>query len=341
MRKRLRLTSLVILVGTACSGVPAEEPLAISSGGAHGASTGGKGAGGAPPGSGSGGAAAASNTGGGTAGGSSVGTGGAGGDVPGGSGGSAPGAGGADALADAPGEAPSPPAAGCNGAKFCDDFEGQERGKPPTGMFTLKVSSSATLLVDDTKFANGKKSLAIKGPRGSFGAQLVFGAPQLPLPANDLHGRMMVWITKVPGGGVHWDGVLASGPLASGRNSTYVLGGMYGNFMAVYHPGDCSVDSNTKFPEGRWACIQWQFKGAKDGTHLLKMMLDGQVVDKGAITTKGPNNCAAGNNGGEWLAPAFQKLTVGWINYQASPIPVEMWIDDLAFGESEIPCPAK
>ncbi|HEY0706683.1 MAG TPA: hypothetical protein VGG33_07800, partial [Polyangia bacterium] len=243
-----------------------------------------------------------------------------------------------DAGADRPAAAgPTCPAT----AKFCDDFDGQTAGMQPTGNFRVNVANTGTLTVDSTKAFSGKQSILIKGPAGSFTSRLAFGAPLLPLPSNDLHGRAMVFMTAVPSGGVHWDNAIASGPLpGGGGNSSYVMGGMYSNFMAVYHPGDCSVDSSTKFPTGRWACLQWQFKGAADGTHVLRMMMDGKLVDKGEVTTMGPANCVGGGAASrEWKAPNFTSLTFGWINYQRSAIPIEMWVDDLAFGEQAIPCP--
>jgi hypothetical protein len=112
---------------------------------------------------------------------------------------------------------------------------------------------------------------------------------------------------------------------------------MYMNFMAVYHPGDCSTDSKTPFPAGRWACIQWEFKGTKDGKHLHKMMLDGKVVDNG-IQDGSQGVCASGGRnprlGG---APVFNTLKVGYVAYGGSS--GDIWFDDLAFGEQEIPCP--
>ena len=42
----------------------------------------------------------------------------------------------------------------------------------------------------------------------------------------------------------------------------------------------------------------------------------------------------------KWKAAMWSYLDFGWINFQKSSIPVDMWFDDLAFGEQEIPCPA-
>jgi hypothetical protein len=111
---------------------------------------------------------------------------------------------------------------------------------------------------------------------------------------------------------------------------------MYGNFMSVYHPGDCSVDSKTPFPTNRWACIQWEFKGTKDGKHLHKMMLDGKVVDNG-IQDGSQGFCVASPSMRDWKAPIFDTMKVGHVAYGGGSI--NLWIDDLAWGPQEIPCP--
>jgi hypothetical protein len=87
---------------------------------------------------------------------------------------------------------------------------------------------------------------------------------------------------------------------------------------------------------GRWACIQWEFKGTKDGKHLHKMMLDGMVVDNGLQDGK-QGVCAAGGGTHDWTAPTFNSLKIGYVAYGGSS--GDIWFDDLAWGEQEIPCP--
>ena len=208
-------------------------------------------------------------------------------------------------------------------------------GMAPTGMFKVDKTGGATVTVDGAKAFSGTKSVVLKGAGGYPGTFLTFSNISAMIPSNDLHGRVMMWMTKVPGG-AHWDGIMASGTKTGGGNATYILGGMYMNFMAVYHPGDCSTDSKTPFPVGRWACIQWEFKGTKDGKHLHKMMLDGKVVDNG--TQDGSQGvCASGGGTHDWTAPTFNTLKVGYVAYGGSS--GDIWFDDLAFGEQEIPCP--
>jgi hypothetical protein len=373
-----RLVALLVLTTVGCTGGDPSGKGRGGSGGAAGAGGGGDGGatgfggsgsggvggggfGGSPGGGGSGGGTAGAGGGTAGAGGTGGGTAGAGGGAggrdggAGGTGGGTAGAGGAGGAGGgtdagggrgggggtAPGDAaanPPDPGAGCQGAVFCDDFESHAAGRAPMGMFRVDVAGGGSLVVDTGKFFSGKQSIAIKAVRGGGypGTWLTFPDIAPKIPSNDLHGRAMIYMTDVPGG-AHWDGVMASGPLSGGGNATYVLGGMYRNFMSVYHPGDCSVDSSTRFPTGRWACIQWQFKGAKDGTHLHKMMLDGQVVQNG-IQDGRQGFCV---NGGarDWRAPTFSTLKVGYVHYGNAPAAIEMWIDDLAFGEQAIPCP--
>jgi hypothetical protein len=234
------------------------------------------------------------------------------------------GTGGAPAEDGGSSDLPPAMAGGCASAKKCFDFEDQMPGQQPTSPdFKVEVNGG-TLTVDTTKFFSGKQSILIKTRGGTNfpGNNLVFSGIEKLLPENDLHGRVMMWMDKTPGQ-AHWDSILGSA--AGGSNPTYILGGMYANFMSVYHPGDVSVDSNTPFPTGTWACIQWQFSG-KGGKNVHKMMLNGVVVDKG-LTER-------------WKAPTFSQLKVGYRHFNTN-VAVDVWLDDLAFGDQPIACPTK
>lgn len=247
-------------------------------------------------------------------------------------------AGSAPALdASAQPDSGAPASAGCGSARFCTDFEDQPAMMEPHGMWKVDKTGGATVTVDDTKAYSGKKSILFHKAGGYPGTFLTFSNIASMIPSNDLHGRVMMWMTQTPGKS-HWDGIWATGSKPGGGTATYILGGMYGNFMAVYHPGDCSTDSKTPFPTGRWACIQWEFKGTKDGKHLHRMLLDGQVVDNG-VQDGSQGVCAGSGGTHDWTAPVFNTLKVGYVAYGGGS--GDIWFDDLAFGESEIPCPAK
>jgi hypothetical protein len=192
-------------------------------------------------------------------------------------------------------------------------------------MFTINTARGGSLVVVDTKAYSGKQSVYIhlNNPGPDTAAQMVFGKPFLPLPGKDIYGRAMVYMTAVPGccsnsNNIHWDLTTAK---AGGTE--YTLGSMYGNFMPVYQPGDDSVDTLTRWEEKKWLCIQWTFKAT---ANFLDVKVAGVRAQPGIPVTK-------------WKPAPWTSLDFGWINFQPSSIPVDMWIDDLAFGEQEIPCP--
>jgi len=97
----------------------------------------------------------------------------------------------------------------------------------------------------------------------------------------------------------------------------------------VHQPGDDSVDSTTKFPVGKWACLQWEFKGTPGMPHVITVKLDGQFIEKGMMLAKS-----------SWKTATWNSLGIGWINFEGGVAgTINMWLDDLAFGEQEIPCP--
>jgi hypothetical protein len=345
MRTGFLLTMSLCLLGLNCTsstrpmgGTGGEEESGGSGGGSPG--TGGSktgGSGGSKSG-GAGGGSATGGSGGAATGGSggSTGTGGATGGSGGATGGSGGVTGGSGGATGGSGGAGGGSAGGCNMATVCEDFEKQTMGAEPKEMYAVVKTAAATLTVDNMKAYSGTQALHIhlNGPvPGDTKGQLAFTAPVLPYANNDVHGRAMVWLSRNPGN--HWDFVTAFGtdqPQDDDTKIQYTIGSMSGHMMAVYQPGDDSVDSTTQFPVARWGCLQWEFKGAADGTHLLKMMLDGKVVDKGEITKGG----IAKSN---WPATTWKSMKVGWINFGGAGAAIDMWIDDLAVGNQEIPCP--
>jgi len=323
-------------VGGSTSGTGGAGGSASGTGGAGGSASGTGGSAGSAGGA---GGSAASGGSGGASGGAGGATGGSGGGEV-GAGGSAGGTGGNTGGPDAPAAETGTPAGGAfdcmtTGAKFCSDFENFPAGQAPAGKWT----KTGTVVVDTARAYSGKQSLKFSGPRGSFDSRLKFGADFLPVGGTEFHGRFMVYFTDIPnktngGNGCHFDLALASGP-----GGTYVLGGMYGNFMGVYHPGDCSKDSDQPVPTKKWACVQWQFSGEPGKTHVFRMLLNGKVMPNGEVTDAGPANCGQ-TAARRWQPPTeFTSLNFGWVNYQSTPIPIEMWVDDFAFGPKPIPCP--
>ncbi len=241
---------------------------------------------------------------------------------------------------------PAPPAIAtvpCKIARLCDDFEAYPVGGKPGGIWT--APSGSTLLVDSTRAFSGTKSIAIKLP-ATANAQ-AFMTPSakglFPLKDNNLFGRMMVYLPKTPGpGDRHWDMVIASGPIAGGGRGNYMFGGYTEKFWPSYQPHHCWKDSKSPFTVGKWVCMQWQFDGSKataDTTrNQLTFSIDG-VPHPDITVDRFGSGCTTGK--WEWLAPAFDSIRFGYVQYQASTAPVEVWIDDVAVSDAPIACPTK
>lgn len=272
-------------------------------------------------------------TGSGTAGSSGAGNGAAGQSTGGGGPGpNVPEAGSSDAATDgarADGTAPGAP--GCVGvvSKFCDDFEQQTAGMPPTGAFTLDAKAGS-IVVDSTKAYSGTKAIHLTTPKPGATTMLQFTKQ---FPFNDLYGRGMFYLTNIPTAnpstGIHWDIVYSY----SQNNEQWEIGGMFGKFMFVVDPPDHAITS-VAFPTGKWFCLQWEYKYGGvgiDNTFVAKM--DSAVLDKGQFTGADPS-------GMKWVAGPWRSLNVGWTGYGSSDIDMEMWVDDLAFGDQPIACPA-
>jgi hypothetical protein len=220
-----------------------------------------------------------------------------------------------DAGVDGP---PVTGAPGCTGvvAKFCDDFEKQNT--VPTGDFTV---SGTGITVDGTKPYGGTKSLHVQPGTKS---QLVFTKQ---FPFNDLHGRMMIFMAKTPTTSSHWDIIQSD----NAGGTQWEIGGQFGNFELVCDPPDNGLDSKTKFPDGKWVCLQWEYKFVSAGADTSFLaQIDGVPVDQGKFT-------GANSKGEKWVAGAWRDLNIGWEIFGGAT-PVEFWIDDLAFGDQPIPC---
>jgi hypothetical protein len=255
----------------------------------------------------------------------------------------ASGAGGATGAAGAAGGATGACPAG---ALLCDGFESY--ASPTDLAAAWKVTATmATLAVDATKPFAGVKGLHVTSTGGTpVGVVIKDGAPLFPIAGNAFYGRVMFWLTKNPPGAVHWNNVQSAGFLPDNRWGKYGWGGMYGTILAGYTIRtmatdtqaviDCSKPSKLALPEKKWTCLEWQFDGAGSQMHLWldnQLVADADIVKTGTacVTPKPPNDT--------WTAPAFANLTLGWMQYQTSTTPVELWMDEVAVATTRIGCP--
>lgn len=316
-RRSILAMCAVLAISGACNDqISSNEPPVL------GAGTAGKGNGGA----GAGGAAAASGGVGGSAvAGSSGGTGGA--NQPDGSAGSSGSSSGFDS-----GAAGGPVA--CKSPNVCDDFEAYVFGK---GFGPWQQNgTSGTLSIDRTHVFSGQQAVFFEVQAGANQrVQLQRkGAPLFPASNNAFWGRVMVWAHNLPGKSdtenknVHYDVIQASGATPG----EYRIAGM-GSVLLNYEPHDCYYGTNKIIPEDRWACWEWLYDGTND---VIEFYIDGQLQAR--VASKG-QGCVDGTDS-VWVAPVFDELRIGFVNYQSKPEPTELWMDDFAAGPSRIGCPA-
>jgi hypothetical protein len=254
-------------------------------------------------------------------GGSSAGTTGAAGPADGGTAGApAPDAAGTDA-----------PAATCGQGLVCFDFEADTPGAKPASPWTGQGT------IDGAKAAHGKNALHVAA--GGDGAFATVKPPGFFPPAeNEYYGRALFWVETLPTS--HWTFVRSKGPVAGkGYSAEYTYGGTGKHFIANYDTqgvsSDCWKDAGN-VPLGKWACLEWHFKGA---TNEMQLWVDGVEDAKAHVVGKG-DGCIANGTAGTWFAPTFNSLELGFAVYGASTAGFSVWFDDVALGKARVGCPA-
>lgn len=242
-----------------------------------------------------------------------------------------------------------PADAGACPALFCDDFEGWDAGAAPGAPWQVTLNKG-TVAVSTTRAASGQKSVRVAVQAGVSGDSFrravltLSGAPVLPVTGNNLFGRMRVWVNDLPSGDkndnelVHYSFISGSGHSAAAGGTTLVKYGAmnFKRFLANYWEGptkyDCWRNSATAMPEGRWSCLEWQFDGPRNEARLW---LDGAALTDATILGMG-DGCV-GTTNQPWKFPVFDRLELGWQNYQLWS-GQELWVDDVAIGTARIGC---
>jgi hypothetical protein len=236
-----------------------------------------------------------------------------------------------------------PPTGSCAGARICDDFESYTPG-PPRGPWTVGTSM-ATLAVDETRAFSGRRAVHINtmGGAGTYRRAYMSatGGALFPLPGNVMFGRMMLYLVAAPAGSVHWTNIQGEGPVAGqSYRAMYRYGGQQtGRLMANYETSGVSTDcwdhSTTVIPTGRWTCMEWRYDGPNN---RMEFWLDGTQLDDLTVRGRG-EGCIANDTMGNWYAPTFDTLRLGWEHYQNTTA-MELWIDDVAMDTRRFGCPA-
>ena len=139
-------------------------------------------------------------------------------------------------------------------------------------------------------------------------------------PIDNQHGRLMLYVPNKIASNNHWDMIQSH----SSNPNHWELGGMYGNFELVVDPPDNGIDSKTPVPVRGQVAL-----------HPVELQAPGRAVRRPSWTG---SRSTRGRSWASWKSGRWQDLTIGWEIFGSYA--TEFWIDDLAFGEQEIPCPA-
>ena len=299
--------------------------------GSGGSSSGGSGSGGSSSGgvtgaggssisgaAGSSGGAGSGGRGGSAGGAGSVGTGGAGGGGA-GSGGAGVGGGGGTA-----GHCASRP-----GLLFCDTFEGDSPGAPPSP-WTTSINGSGTVTIDGTDpAASGTKSVHIQDGTNDYDTLLALhGAGGLPSTTGRLYVRFYIRLAQAMTAG-HNSFVLGD-LFASPGNANSLRFSEDNQMFAESIGGDAqgAMSNNNFYNDGKigpglvagqWACVE--------------LLLDHVTpeIDVWLNDTEIPDLQST-----KWAIDAYDYLRFGFEKY-AGPAS-EIWYDDIAIGTQQIGC---
>jgi Cip1-like, core domain len=255
---------------------------------------------------------------------------------------------------DAGGEGDGAISPGCIGRSICDDFENAIVGQAPGAPWRLGALEKGHVVVDDTRAYSGQRSVRFMVDAMASSADIsrhatieVSGAPLFPLANDKVYGRFMMYTDRIPPYPNHWTTAQGSGPVpsAADTNGQYNYGGQ-GDLMANYYrPAgatkiDCWQTKNVGFPVGRWTCVAFLFDGGanemrywQDGVEVPELHVLG--LDKRAV------DCTDKTVDGRWLAPRFDKISLGWqsYGYDNTGKAHDVWIDDVVLDDEPIACP--
>ena len=228
---------------------------------------------------------------------------------------------------------------GTAGVLLCEDFE---TGTLDTN--TWKVTGTAPK-IDGLQVARGTKALHVSIVGN--GASYIKETKTFPVANDTYWGRMFVYFHQMPQTPMtyaHWTFAAASG---TGTTGEIRLSGQLSNGKNLFGVGtDSGNDPNgtgdwtnsdkdpnnvpKAVPVDQWLCIEWMNKG---DTSETKFFWD--ATEHASLYT---SKTVHGGNTKPYVLPQFTNQWVGWQEYQASTLPFELWIDEVAIDTQRIGC---
>lgn len=218
---------------------------------------------------------------------------------------------------------------------FEDGFEEATLFKEPLKPWV--ISGKGKVFVDNSRAYSGKKSVHIISGEGYKNRAFLSLSNIFPLEENAYYGKMQMFVKKASPDGIHWTMIQGSGKVKNAYTAEIRYGGQHNkklmaNYDTVEVESDCWQHSKTKIPENKWFRIQWYFNGNKN---LMKLWINDKLISDLSIKGKG-EGCVNNETNGNWYFPVFEKLSIGWVDYQKGGGNREIWIDDVTISSEYI-----
>jgi hypothetical protein len=239
----------------------------------------------------------------------------------------AAGAPGADAAGLASDAAPASSGA-CASRKvaICDDFE-----RTGIDRTVWKVANGDNLRIDSTRAFRGRQSLFVRGVnRRDGGGKLYLDGAAVSAFRDGFYGRAHVYFAgRTPR--THSDLVFAWGP-ANGGTVVWRYGVEAHNFTGNWwgaggegaFPSDRFFTKRDAVPVDRWFCMEWHFDSK---ANQMRFWLDG--AERRSLWRAG----------GNWPAPPFQRIEIGFQIFGQDPGgDFSLWFDEVALDRERIGC---
>jgi len=244
-----------------------------------------------------------------------------------------------DGANDAPSQAASPDASGlCKtaGTELCDGFESGSIDATLWG--TPAPTPGASVMVDNGHVHSGNFALHVKLVPGQANTAQITDAVTFPAKNNTFYTRAFFYFSPdVPSGAYHLAVLLATG----NNDLGFVQAGLgvaadkqYVGYSEYYGSGpgntahggtftEFGPDSNTRVAPMTWICLElMQGSDAAMTTTMRRVWVDGKELPEQVSNYNGRK------------APKFDLMSIGILQYHASPTPIDVWIDDVRVSSS-------
>ncbi len=228
-----------------------------------------------------------------------------------------------------------------SGSELCEDFESGQLDLQKWKV--VKPTASAKLAVDDTRAHRGKYALHIQLSAGGQSTAQIADAITFPANANTFYTRAYFYfapdLPSDDNGGFHMAYLLATG----NNDLGFVEAGLgsagkknYLGYSEYYGAGPNNHSHGATFTEFgprsplqiapmKWLCLEL-LQGGDATTTTRRIWVDGSELteQKSNYTERKP--------------PTFELVSIGVLQYHATPVLTDVWVDDIRVSKQPIGC---